>query len=223
MGKQVFIGLTTEGTTDIRFLESIVLRTFHDIAFNECTQDVDILLHVVKVDKVGCNFAEYVLRAAREGLLNYGIHTLVVHTDSDRDTYEERIGNKITPALQIIRLQSDDECCKLLTPIIPVKMMEAWMLADRQLLKEEIGTSKSDEDLGLCRDPESIANPKALIEEAIRIATEDLPKRRQRLSISDLYGIIGTKIDLEKLSTLPSYIQFKERVRETYRELKYLY
>lgn len=43
MGRQIFIGLATEGTTDIRFLESIVHRTFEDIALNEGQVDIDIM------------------------------------------------------------------------------------------------------------------------------------------------------------------------------------
>ena len=101
-------------------------------------------------------------------------------------------------------------------------MMEAWMLADTELLKSEIGTTKSDNDLGINRDPESIADPKTVIEEAIRIAQSDLPKRRQRLTISDLYAIIGDKIGLDRLSLLNSYLRFQEEVRNTYRTLNYM-
>lgn len=101
-------------------------------------------------------------------------------------------------------------------------MMEAWMLADKDLLKAEIGTRKSDNDLGIDRDPEVIADPKSVIEEAIRVAQSDLPRRRQRLTISDLYEIIGDKISIDKLLLLNSYRRFQEEVRSTYRALNYM-
>ena len=220
MSKQIIVGLITEGPTDTRFLESIVRRTFEDIAF-ECSQDIDIFVHTLKTSKVGLSFVDYTKKASNEGVKSLGIMALAVHTDADRDTYNERINNKITPAQTALNEMNDDYC-KLLTPVIPVKMIEAWMLADKELLKSEIGTSKSDNDLGINRDPETIADPKSVIEEAIRIATEHLPRRRQKLSISELYAIIGDTVSITELAKLDSYRKFQDAVRNTYRTLNYM-
>lgn len=51
---QIFIGLATEGPTDIRFFESIVRRTFQDIALKECRTDVDIDIQRLKTKKQVC-------------------------------------------------------------------------------------------------------------------------------------------------------------------------
>ncbi len=220
MGKQIIVGLITEGSTDVRFLESIVRRTFEDIAF-ECTQDIDIFVHILKTPKIG-TFVDYTKNASNDGVTSYGIMTLAVHTDADRDTYQERMNNKIDPAKNALNKLNEDYC-KLITPIIPVRMIEAWMLADKELLKSEIGTTKSDNDLGIHRAPETIADPKHIIEEAIRIATEHLPKRRQKLSISELYAIIGDTISIKELEKLDSYRKFQDAVRNTYRALNYMY
>lgn len=220
MSKQIIVGLITEGSTDTRFLESIVRRTFEDIAF-ECFQDIDIFVHTLKTSKVGLSFVDYTKKASNDGVTSLGIMALAVHTDADRDTYDERINNKIIPAQTALNGMNDDYC-KLLTPVIPVKMIEAWMLADKELLKSEIGTSKSDNDLGINRDPETIANPKSVIEEAIRIATEHLPRRRQKLSISELYAIIGDTVSITELAKLDSYRRFQDAVRNTYRALNYM-
>lgn len=48
---QIFIGLATEGPTEIRFFESIVRRTFQDIALKECRTDVDIDIQRLKTKK----------------------------------------------------------------------------------------------------------------------------------------------------------------------------
>ena len=95
------------------------------------------------------------------------------------------------------------------------------MLADKKLLKAEIGTDLSDVDLGIERNPEVIRDPKKAIEDAIRIATEELPKRRNRPTISELYEVIGNAISTESLMTLSSYRKFKEEVRDTFRSLGY--
>ena len=221
MTVQIFIGLATEGTTDIRFFESIVRRTFQEIALTECRSDIDIDIRRLNTKKTGRSFVEYVKQASYDGVKDFGMMALAIHADADRETYDERKRYNIDPAQEELDKQGDDYC-KILTPVIPVRMMEAWMLADKDLLKSEIGTTKSDNDLGINRDPESIADPKAVIEEAIRIAQSGLPKRRQRLTISDLYAIIGDKIGLDKLSLLDSYQRFQEEVRNTYRILSYM-
>jgi len=222
MNKQLFIGIATEGPTDKRFLKSIIQRTFEDIAWNECIENIDIYTYLLKTEKIGLSFPEYVVQASHDGICQYGITTLAIHTDADRDNYHERWNNKIEPAQKALDEKGEDYC-KLLTPVIPVRMIEAWMLADKALLKSEIGTTKSDGDLGISRNPEAIANPKHVIEEAIRIATEHLPKRRQKLSISDLYAIIGDTISITELAKLDSYRKFQDVVRTTYRALKYMH
>ena len=218
---QIFIGLATEGTTDIRFFESIVRRTFQEIALSECRPDIDIDIRRLNTKKTGRSFVEYVKQASYDGVKDFGMMVLAVHADADRETYDVRRKYNIDPTQEELDKQGNDYC-KILTPVIPVRMMEAWMLADKDLLKSEIGTTKTDNDLGINRDPESIADPKEVIDVAIRIAQSDLPKRRQRLTISDLYAIIGDKIGLDKLSLLNSYQRFQEEVRNTYRTLKYM-
>ena len=221
MTVQIFIGLATEGTTDIRFFESIVRRTFQEIALRECRPDIDIDIRRLNTKKTGRSFIEYVKQASYDGVKDFGMMVLAIHADADRETYDGRRRYNIDPAQEELDKQGDDYC-KILTPVIPVRMMEAWMLADKELLKSEIGTTKSDNDLKINRDPETIADPKAVIEEAIRIAQSDLPKRRQRLTISDLYAIIGDKISINKLLSLDSYQKFQDEVRATYRTLNYM-
>lgn len=95
---------------------------------------------------------------------------------------------------------------------------------DKELLKKQIGTNKSDVDLGIHRNPERIANPKEVIIEAIRIARQGFTKKRRRkLNISDLYLPIGQAIDMQKLEVLPSYQLFEENIRSAFRELNLLH
>lgn len=221
--KQIMIGFVAEGTTDIRFLENIVYRTFEDVACRQCDDEIEIIPYNIKVFDKGDTFTEMVLNTSKASIEQAGAMTLVIHTDSDTDTYEQRFEHKFAPALEALAEYKDDyNYCSVITPLIPVRMMEAWMLADLDLLKEQIGTNKSNSDLGLSRDPETIADPKALITEVIRVATSDLSKRRQRLTISELYGVMGGSISLDRLNRLHSYQKFVESVVETYRQLGYI-
>ena len=88
------------------------------------------------------------------------------------------------------------------------------------LLKKQIGTELSDFDLGINGKAEEISQPKARIENAIRIAREGLRQRlRHKLSIAELYLPIGQQIPLERLAELPSYLKFRDSAVESLRAL----
>jgi hypothetical protein len=220
---QVIIGFSTEGTTDVRLLESIIQRTFEAVA-SECQTQIEVSNPIIKIDKEhGADFVSQMSACAKRAF-DKGVMAFCIHVDSDDSSDSSVFINKINPLFEHIRKCDDTELCKILLPVIPVQMSESWMLADKQLLKDEIGTNKSDLELGINRSPENYANPKSAIEGAIRIARQDIVKRRRHeLRISELYQPIGQKIDLTKLEQLSSYTRFKEAVRDAYRSLNYLH
>lgn len=222
MTKQIFVGLITEGSTDNRFLGSVVKRTFDDIGF-ECNGDIELYLFPIEIDKTGLSFSELVIKSSKKGFDDYGIMVLCIHTDADGDSDSRMVQTKIAPAIAELETKNENEFCKIITVLIPVQMIESWMLADRELLKSEIGTTLSDNELEINHFPESISNPKQTIENAIRIARAELTKRRRRdLSISELYQPIGQKISINKLDLLPSYQKFKNSIRKAYKTLNYM-
>jgi len=222
MTHQIIIGLFTEGPTDVRFLESIIKRTFDEVAF-ECEGDILVydVIWQIRTEKKG-RFKEQVREAARKGHEEYGVMVLCVHTDADSKDDTHTFENKINPAVIHIQ-QSKEDICRNIVAVVPVQMTEAWMLADTQLLKEEIGTDKSDSELGIFRDPEEYADPKKLIKNIIAaVRQKEGKRRRHELKIADLYLPTGQKIKMEKLEKLNSYRKFKQGVREAYRKMKYL-
>lgn len=221
MARQIFIGLVTEGPTDNRFLESVVRRAFEDVAF-ECYGDIDVYLKILNVPKTHLSFIDFVKSASQKGIDEIGIMTLCIHADADDKNVQKTYTDKIEPARQHLRGLDTQQFCSLLTPVVPVQMMEAWMLADKELLKREIGTVLSDSELGINRHPESLADPKEVINAAIRIAQAGVAKRRRRLAISELYLPIGQKISMHKLEQLDSFRRFKDEIRDTYKALGYM-
>ena len=220
MTKQLIVGFCTEGTTDNRFLESIIQRTFEHVAF-DCTGQVDIL-PVQLLDKQAGPFVELVELYARKAV-DLGVMVLCIHTDADAITDANCYANKINPAFDNISSLEDKNICKNLVAIVPVQMTESWMLAEKELLKKEIGTSKTNAELQINRNPENISNPKQVIENAIRIAVSELTKRRRKqLKIGQLYLPIGQKINLSSLENLNSYNKFKTSVRQIFIDLGYL-
>ena len=97
------------------------------------------------------------------------------------------------------------------------------MIADKSLLKDEIGIEKSDTELEIHLNPEFISNPKEIIENIIRLSKEDYTKRKRYkgLNISDLYQIIGQKINLSELEKLTSYMKFKNSLINKLKELNF--
>ena len=222
MARQIFIGLMREGTTDQLFLKSIIERTFDNIKF-ECNADIDIFdIEEIKTS-TGTTFIEKVLESCSKGFENFGMMILCVHADADNKKIEDTYRNKIIPALTELDTKPSDMYCKIVVALVPIQETEAWMLADKELLKQEIGTDKSDNELQFNRHPELIANPKEVIENAIRIAREGYPKRRRKdLTISELYLPIGQALDLEKLEILCSYQDFKSNIKDAFRKLNLL-
>jgi len=221
---KIFAGLFTEGKTDIRFLQSIVQKTLEAVAFDDCSGQFDIDLNPIEINKTGLGFIEQVLAASKKGQEDFCMMILCVQADADRKTLNDTYQYKINPCQVTLEKQPENEYCKILVAIVPIQETEAWMLADKELLKEEIGTNKTDNELEINRFPETIANPKEVIEKAIQIARKNLTrKRRKDLTIADLYSSIGQKIDLEKLESLPSYQNFKENVKKAFKNLNLLH
>jgi hypothetical protein len=219
---QIIIGYMTEGSTDRRFLQSIIERTFVSVGF-ECNNQIEVISPIVEIEKP--SNTEFVAQIFEGSKLarEKGVMVLCIHVDADARNDDSVFQHKITPALNMLERIDDDSGCRNLVAVVPVHMTESWMLADKSLLKDEIGTGMSDTDLGISKNPEVIADPKAVISNAIRIARTSLPRRRRKdLCIAELYQPIGQKVALERLENLPSFRKFEEAVRGAYRLLNYL-
>ncbi|RLC03953.1 MAG: hypothetical protein DRI57_28720 [Deltaproteobacteria bacterium] len=220
MNKQLIVGFAAEGPTDNRFLESVIQRSFEEAAF-DCAGQVEIL-PVQCIKKREGDFAEVVKAYARDADKR-GIMVLCIHVDADDATDVTAFERKINPAFSVVKELQDECLCKNLVAIVPVQMTEAWMLSDKELLKSEIGTNKSNEELRIDKPPESYNDPKQVITTAIAIYRQDMPKRRRKsLKIAELYSPIGQKVALNELEKLESYQKFKKAIRSAFRKLNYL-
>lgn len=216
----IITGFYGEGTTDERFLPSIIQRTVEEIA-RECPSQLEVYRPVILNTRAE-TFASAIVEVAHQAVTE-GVLILCIHTDADAATDQAILRDKIAPAWAAVEV-ANLASCPALVAVVPVHMSEAWILADKALLKEELGTDHSDHDLGLSRAPEAYANPKAAIEEAIRRAFEHRSRRhRQQVTIGDLYQPLGQSISLDKLAVLPSYQKFQENIRQAFRQLNYLH
>jgi hypothetical protein len=218
--RQIYIGYICEGSTDKRFLLEIINSTFSEIAL-ECRGEVSIEDVVpLKINKT--SFVDTMKKASKK-TLEEGLSILCIHADADKKTIIDVYNNKFTPLYSALE-SLDDNYCKIIVPIIPITESESWMLADKELLKQRINASdKRDDELGIEKHPESYADPKSVIENAIRIAQQNKTKRRRReLSIADLYAELGQAIKLDKLKAIPSYCEFTKSVKTAFIKLGYM-
>ena len=217
MPRQIIIALATEGNTDILFLPSIIKRTFENIALDS-QQDLEIFDPVCFTQE-GNNIQEKALNSSAKAI-NSGASVLCFHADADSSTDNQAFKYRIDPAFAAIKTSSSDSA--QLIAVVPIQMVEAWMLADKELFQRELGTNKNTKTLGVNKNPESFSNPKLVIEDAIRTTKEYLPKRlRYKLTIDELYSPIGQKINLSNLMQLSSYRRFEKAVRQAFEDLGY--
>jgi hypothetical protein len=220
---QLFVGLMAEGATDYRFLKPVIEKTFLEILFNEMNKDVEILVFEVEYQKDG-GFPDYVFHASKYGFEKYGIMSLVIHTDADDLKADHTYKTKIQPAVNFVNSHTDAELCKELVAIVPVYETESWMLANKELIKKYIGTDMTDAQLNIDGHPESFRNPKEKIEEAIRIGRQDLPKKiRDKVTIHDLYSILGESMDVRDIEKFVSYKDFVNNIKTMLTNLNFLH
>ena len=216
------ISLLPEGATDIRFLSNIIIRTAFDILIEKADGQVDVsdLIILNKSKKYGRDYQ--ILQAAKE---SYGYHILIVHSDADENSDKEAFENRIYPGFSLVE-DEVGKICKNLVPIVPIRMTEAWMIADKNTLKEEIGTDKDELQLELnfpIKNVEAIAEPKEKIKKAIQLACLENPSRLARINIADLYLPLGQKVDLSILNHLGSYRKFKKYLTEALKKINYIH
>lgn len=211
MSQIITIGYIVEGSTDVRFLENIIRRTFEDVALL-CEREIEIYsVTLIKVAK-GNTFTDWIQEAIKDAD-KQGIEFVCIHCDADDGNDNNVQKRKMIPAFKACESFSIEKNIKLLS-LIPVYMTEAWMLADKSAFKDEISTRLDDLELGIGRPPESYNDPKNIIKEAIRISQQNISRRRQKLDIADLYSPLGQKISLDSLKKLSSYQKFFHEIEE---------
>ncbi|HEX2909866.1 MAG TPA: DUF4276 family protein [Chloroflexia bacterium] len=207
---QLILGLYTEGSTDANFLTGLVVRACEDLFLQHNVYNMEVVEPFVvnaSLDPKGqVSQAERILQAAR---LASGFHALLVHSDADKRTRAETIEYQFQPGYDEVNKQSSGVCEQLL-PVIPVRMIEAWLLADTQTLCQELDTILTPVQLGLPTSPAAIegdANPKQTLEEALRKVNANRP-RTARVRRGELYLPLGRSVNLKELTRLNAYQEF---------------
>jgi hypothetical protein len=214
------LALYVEGPSDAHFLPAIIQRTAKNL-IDQYRQDIDVSEPIVISIEKQRKREDCILNAAKEAC---GFHALIVHSDADDKTPDRAYKERIEPGFNRV-LYSTEKVCKELIPVIPVQMIEAWMLADYNALRGTIGTNASSEKLGLPARPalvERDANPKHTLNEIMRKANANRSHRHQKIDINRRYELLARNIDLDVLALVPSYREFKKVLTKTLAKLHFL-
>ena len=138
----------------------------------------------------------------QRALALYPCDLLFVHRDADRSPREKRV-SEIRAAVANSAPENLPAVC-----VIPVRMTEAWLLIDEAALRTAAGAPRGRQIVTLppVRELESLADPKTLLGELIRMASGVQGRRLKRLerrtTITRLAELID---DFSALRQLPAF------------------
>ncbi|MBN2798478.1 MAG: hypothetical protein JXX28_04960, partial [Deltaproteobacteria bacterium] len=101
--------------------------------------------------------------------------------------------------------------------VVPVRMTEAWLLVDEQAIRQASGRVTGKAPLGLPRwgRIEEIADPKALLQEALLLAHEGRGRRRRGFDLVQARKRIADLVeDWSPLRSLPAFQRLERETGE---------
>jgi Domain of unknown function (DUF4276) len=220
MKLRLVLALYAEGSTDKAFLGNVIPRTAINILAKYGQQAVDVLKIDAKKDISIKDGRQRILNAARQLALEHGNHydkelvtypILIVHCDADAPDNKDALKNRYHPGYKLVQ-QSSELTCKSMIPVIPVRMIESWMLAaDHEMLQNVLLTDIKAQELGLISKVKLVKSepkPKEKLDQIIQKARGSRSRRRYQVRREDLYEPLGRRISLERLNDVHSYKQF---------------
>lgn len=144
----------------------------------------------------------------------YPCDLLFIHRDAETTSLEERLG-EINQAVSnaIVDRQMPAVVC-----VVPIRMTEAWLLFDINAIRQAAGNPNGTVPLNLptLSDVESIPNPKRVLHNILRTATELRTYRRRRFDTNFAVQRIPECIeDFSPLRSLSAFIALEDELKRT--------
>jgi hypothetical protein len=220
----------TDGNTnkDFNFLPQVILRTTENILLRHgrSSSEIDVQLPYFRSKKETgvAELDQSILSVARE---IFGYHALIIHSDGDDRGYEKTLVERFQPGKNLVLAAKNmrEDVCVDLVPIIPVRMTEAWMLADPDALCTVLGTKTAAAMLGTpvqAKLVERELDPKAKLKLAIKAAYPGLSSRGEQRFRQKIFQELGSQISLKRLHEVPSYQFFVRELTDTLLTLNFI-
>ena len=151
---------------------------------------------------------------------------LIIHSGGDDRGYEQILIELFQPGKKLVldAKERNEDICVDLVPLIPMRMTEAWMLADPDALCTVLGKKVEPRALGIptkAKLVEKEFKPKKTLEHIIQAAYPQQP-RDWKYFKTKLYTELGSEISLKRLSEVPSYQQFVENMTLALQTLNFI-
>lgn len=213
------MALYAEGRSDERFLPTVIQRTTQNLLDQKGSDNIYALEPFVLDDstlKQRPTQSERILEAART---TNGYHMLIIHADADAPTAERALRERVQPGVEQVQqaFEAQEAVCANIVPIIPVRMTEAWMLADPQALQAVIDTNTDIADFQLperVHQVESLTHPKQTLQQVVHRVMAGR-RRRRKFEMATVYEPLARHIRLERLQGIPAYQQFVQHLQYT--------
>lgn len=195
--------LYCEGSTDALFLAPLLRRLREDAAA-QVRARVEVpdtlVLEDAPRDRV-LPRDERIERAARAAQGAWGV--LFIHADADGREPEAALRERVQPA--VARLAGLLGARQQAVAVVPVRMTEAWLLADADALRKATGSLLDDTALGLDealrRGPERVREPKVVLDAALVRAGPRLRPAQRAGCIARM----GEEVSLPRLRHLAAF------------------
>jgi len=139
---------------------------------------------------------------------------LFVHRDAETTSLEERLSE----INQAVLNASIDSQIPAVICVVPIRMTEAWLLFDINAIRQAAGNPNGTVALNLptLSEIESIPNPKRVLRDILRTATELGARRRKHFDTNIAVQRIPECIeDFSFLRSLSAFIALEEELRIT--------
>lgn len=212
------IALWAEGRSDARFLQPLLQRACTQMCLTEGHQPVEVsdVLDLQPLPTTRSQPREQrIAAAARDARDAWSV--LFIHADADSDE-QRALAERVQPARALL----EAEWGAYSVAVVPVRMTEAWVLADLQAVRSAFGTTRSDQELGLSEaslhGADNLTNPKATLEAAFRASRG----KRKATSVSPYLGLIGETSSFDQLRRLAAYRRMEAELRVALRAFGFI-
>ncbi len=225
MARLVIPFLGCEGPNDRNFLLPMLRKVFEQAALDHGFELLDTFLaddYVTYSAGCGLSHAEWVQQAAKQAVaFGDGDAILCIHKDADSDATTSLAA--VEQARQALS-GPDSLAAGLVVPVVPARTIEAWLLADAEVIGRRLNPDLPPHKLELAADPESYPDAKKKLRETHALAHADRRRRQPaRIEIGELYAAMGTDLSLQQLKKVASFGGLLESVDKAFQALKATY
>ncbi|OLZ58687.1 DUF4276 family protein [Amycolatopsis keratiniphila] len=199
--RQLRTVIAVEGATDNTFFSRLLSRALEEIGRERPGKgfDVDRPLVFVRTADTWRTFAQQVLDQQP------GLNLVFFHYDGTSNPEREAAKSWVPMMDEWANVTSGAENEPAFVPLVPIREMESWALADSKVVNELAGvdiTASGVFEVNLLPKVEKLTDPKRTLAEALRSGAR---RRRQGRDIHDYLDTIAQRSDLERLRAVPSF------------------